>query len=371
MVTPLLRGVALRRTYGTRTVLDLDLVDVRAGEVLAVVGPNGAGKSTLFRILLQLERADSGTLYLDGAEMRADDAAARRRMAGVFQRPILFSGTVRDNIEFGLHARGESGAEARLRAEHAAAALGLVPQLDASVHSLSGGEAQRTALARALVTRPDVLLLDEPMANLDVSVRRQFRQDIEGVARQHAKGIILITHDPADAFGVADRILVLQDGRCVQEGMPDEVLLRPRSPFVAELTGAELLLHGTVEQVDANLVALRLHGDTLLWVTWSAATAAVLGAGAVVAYRPEDVMVSAADTALELSARNRIEVTVDALVPAGPLVRARLRVAPGTTLSALLTRQSADALRLAPGVRAIAHMKATALHAWQRDVHTA
>ena len=370
VVTPLLRAESVRRSYAGRAVLDLDLLELDPGEVLAVVGPNGAGKSTLFRILLQLEQPDSGTVFLNGARLSSRDVAARRRMCGIFQRPTLFSGSVRDNLLFGLRARGVARADAAARIASAAEALGLDGLLNASVFSLSGGEAQRVALARALVTEPDVLLLDEPMGNLDVAARRTLRLDIERVARQHARGIIIITHDPADAFGLADRVLVLQEGRRIQSGTPEEVLLRPGSPFVAEMTGAELLLHGHVERVDAQLVAVRVSAETLLWATWASPDAPTTGAAAVVAYRPEDVVVSARGAASELSATNRVDVEVDAVVGAGSVVRVRLRHDEIGALSALLTRRSVDALGLAPGALATAHMKATALHAWRREAHS-
>src|SRR5690606_397599 len=141
------------------------------------------------------------------------------------------------------------GMNARERAARAADALGwldLERFADASVHQLSGGEAQRVALARALVLEPAVLLLDEPTSNLDVAVRRRFRRDFERTARARAGAVVLITHDATEAFGLADRVAVLQDGRILQEGTPDEIVLRPASPFAAELTGAELLLHGVV-----------------------------------------------------------------------------------------------------------------------------
>jgi molybdopterin-binding protein len=366
-VVTLLRAESLRRSHGERVVLDLDVLELHAGEVLAIIGPNGAGKSTLFRVLLQLERADSGAVFIEGVQVTARDERARRRMAGVFQRAVLFTGTVRDNITFGLRARGEAKDEAARRITSAAAALGLTPYLDYSVHRLSGGEAQRVALARALVTQPDVLLLDEPTANLDQSARRTLRHDIERVARQHARGIILITHDPADAFGFADHVLVMQEGRAVQYGTPDDILLQPRSPFVAEFAGAELLLHGHVERHDAGLVAVRLDGEDVLWAAWASSGTPAHGTAVVVAYRPEDVVVGTRGAVTELSAVNHIDVTVDALVPAGSVVRARLRYGAGGALNAVLTRRSVEALGLAPGASATAHMKATALHAWQRD----
>jgi ABC-type Fe3+/spermidine/putrescine transport system ATPase subunit len=330
-----------------------------------VVGPNGAGKSTLFRLLLLLESPDGGVVHVAGAAATPSDRHARRRLAGVFQRPMLFSGVVRQNVDFGLRARGLDRSVRRERVDAALDWLDLSSLADTGVHTLSGGEAQRVALARALVTEPDVLLLDEPTANLDVSVRRRFRADVERVARQRARGIVLVTHDATEAFGLADRIVVLQDGRVVQTGAPDDILLRPGSPFVAELTGAELLLHGTVEAVDRDLVAVRIGPASLLWATRPASDLA-RGAGAVVAYRPEDVTLFAHGSAPETSAINRLDGRIESMVPAGSLIRARLDV-DGTLVSALLTRRSVEALGLVAGGHVSAHIKAAALHAWRRE----
>jgi len=363
VVTPLLRAEALRRRYGEREVLAVDELELRAGELLAIVGPNGAGKSTLFRILLLVERPDAGRVLVDGAAASIGDDGARRRIVGVFQRPILFSGSVRDNIAFTLRARGVRGSDMEPRVARALAWLELERLADAPVHTLSGGEAQRVALARALVAEPDVLLLDEPTANLDVTLRRRFRHDLERVARSHARGTILITHDAGEAFGLADRIVVLHDGRVAQSGTPEEIVLHPATPFVAELTGAELVLHGVVQRIEDGIAHVQTTGG-MLWATSPGELRA--GDTAVVAYRPEDVVLTPSRSGAESSAVNRLDVSVDALVPAGGLVRVRLRLRDGTVLAALITRHSADALALQPGATACAHIKAAALHAWRR-----
>jgi molybdopterin-binding protein len=361
-----LRADGLVRRHAGRTVLDVAELTVGAGEVLAIVGPNGAGKSTLFRILLRLERPDAGTVRLSSdAELPRGD---RSRLSGVFQRPLLFSGTVRSNIEFGLRARGLSRDEVRRRTDAALDALGLAVFAGQPTHTLSGGEAQRVALARAMVTEPDVLLLDEPTAGLDASIRRRFRSDIERVARHHARAIVLITHDVADAFGLADRIMVLQQGRIVQTGTPEDLLLRPATPFVAELTGAELLLQGTVESRSGQLASVRVTPEIVL-------RAAALdedvraGAAVAVAYRPEDVTVSIVPESAGTSALNRVSCSVESLVSNGSFVHVRLRCG-ALALTAVVTRDSVEALALRPGAPATAHIKATALHAWRRDRHT-
>lgn len=257
---PILRAERLRRSYGGRRVVDIDALDVRRGEVLAVLGPNGAGKSTLFRLLLLLERPDRGRILLDGDPVGTSDGWARRRLAGVFQRPHLFTGKVSDNLRFGLRAAGVPREEWPARVARAAEELDLGELVEGRVTRLSGGEAQRVALARALALEPDVLFLDEPTANLDATIRRRFRDELGAVMRRRAGSVVLITHDAADAFDLADRVAVMEDGRIVQTGTPEDLTTDPATPFVAAFTGAELLLGGVVEGVGEGTVEVRKIG---------------------------------------------------------------------------------------------------------------
>jgi molybdopterin-binding protein len=360
---PLLRAERLRRRYGPRLVVDVELLEVRPGEVLGVLGPNGAGKSTLFRLLMLLERADEGRILLDGRQVRPGDTSAMRRMAGVFQRPFLFDGTVEENVSFGLRARGVARSERTDRVREALSWVGLETMKTRSVRGLSGGEAQRVALARALVLAPDLLVLDEPTANLDTTVRRRFREDLERLARTHARAAILITHDPTDAFSLADRIVVMQDGVVVQQGPPEALVLDPATPFIATFTGAELLLDGVVCGFDEGLPLIELTAGVVIMV--SPATdrePLVTGQRVHVAYRPEDVVLAPAGEAAITSALNRFTLHVDTLTPAGGLVRARL--GGQLQITALITRRSAEALGLEAGEPVIAQLKAAALRAY-------
>ncbi len=350
----------LRRRLAGRDVVDGVDLDVSVGETVVVLGPNGAGKSTLFRMLLLLERPDSGHVEIDGRPARPGDTAAARSLAAVFQRPILFSGSVRANVEYGLRARGVP-ADERLRRAHAALEeVGLADRADGDAAALSGGEAQRVALARALVVEPKVLLLDEPTSNLDIAVRRRFRADLERLSRRHAHSVLLITHDPAEAFGLADRVAVMEGGRIVQEGTPDAVVADPATPFVAEMTGAELVLDGRVVSAgDDGLVEVELPAGARILAVPADPLAA--GDAAHVAYRPEDVVLATPD-ADSTSARNRLVLTVAATSPAGGLVRVRL-TGPAA-LVALVTRGSAEALGIRPGATVEARTKAAALRAY-------
>ncbi len=358
--SPVLSAEGLQRRYGGRLVLDVDRIDVRRSEVLAVLGPNGAGKSTLFRLLLLLERPDAGRIHFEGRAVSPGDRAAMRRMAGVFQRPMLFAGSVESNVALGLRARGVPRRERARRVAEALAWVGLERLAHVPVGTLSGGEAQRVALARALVVEPDVLLLDEPTANLDVTVRRRFREDLERLVRQRAGAVVLITHDPAEAFAIADRVAVIQEGRIVQVGTPTDVVMDPATPFVAAFTGAELLLDARVTGYADELLTVQLPGGVQLHAVAAPGHGFRPGAPVHVAYRPEDIVLSTGEA--ETSARNRLSLRVASLVPAGSLIRVRLEG--GVELAALVTRESAERLGLAPGRPVIAHLKATALRAY-------
>lgn len=328
MSTALLAGHGLRQSYSGKTVVDVAELSVQPGEVLAVLGANGAGKSTLFRLLLGLEKPEAGTVLRSG------------RTAGVFQRPYLFEGTVADNIAYGL--KGVATEERRTRVNQLAEMFGLSGLLKTRVHQLSGGEVQRVALARALVLHPDVLLLDEPTANLDAPLKRQFREDLVRSVRVHTRSALIITHDSADAFGLADRIAVMEKGRIVQLGTPDEVLADPRTPFVAAFTGAELLLNGVITDVAEDLVHVALNDGGGVWAalpqgrSWHAQR----GARVHVAYRPEDVVISSIESNAELSARNHFRLRVASLTGSAGLLRLRLDGQP--PLAAVLTRTSCE-----------------------------
>lgn len=355
-VTPILEARGLVRSYGGRRVVDVEALDIRPDEVVAVLGPNGAGKTTLFRILLGLEAPDSGELRLHGEPLRPGDARARRRLVGVFQRAHLFSGTVAENLRFGLRATGVPREEWAARIERIVSELGIRPLKEANVARLSGGEAQRVALARALVLEPDVLLLDEPTANLDVTVRRRFREELGTVMRERARSVVLITHDASDAFDLADRVAVMEGGRIVQVGTPEELTTEPATAFVAAFTGAELLLNGVVERVDDGTLDVTTGATTL--VARCPEGRLSPGDRVHVRYRPEDVVLAPVE-APDTSARNCLHMTVRSVTPVGGLIRIRLDGP--LTLAALVTRTSAERLQLRPGAPISALLKTTAL----------
>nr|WP_204332339.1 ABC transporter ATP-binding protein [Geodermatophilus sabuli] len=225
--------------------VDLEVAD---GEVLAVLGPNGAGKSTLLRVLAGLLPPDGGRVVVDGAEVW-DDVAAEvrvpahaRHLGMVFQDHLLFPHlSVTENVAFGLRTRGVRRADARAAAGEWLERVGIAELGDRRPGRLSGGQAQRAALARALVGDPALLLLDEPLSALDARTRLTVRAELRHHLAGYAGSTVLVTHDPVDAMALADRVVVVEDGRVVQAGTPADVSRHPRTDYVARLVGLALL----------------------------------------------------------------------------------------------------------------------------------
>ena len=225
--------------------LDVELA-VAAGELVAVLGPNGAGKTLLLRALAGLVPLRGGRVTLDDVVLedpaqRIRVASERRPIGLVFQDYLLFPHlTVLENVAFGLRARGMARAAAVAEARRWLDRVGLPAEADRRPASLSGGQAQRVALARVLATNPALLLLDEPMAALDASTRVELRRDL----RRHLESFhgvrVLVTHDPLEAMAMADRLVILESGRVLQSGTPSEVTQHPRSRYVADLVGVNL-----------------------------------------------------------------------------------------------------------------------------------
>ncbi|WP_224274470.1 sulfate/molybdate ABC transporter ATP-binding protein [Nocardioides lacusdianchii] len=295
-------------------------VSAAAGEVLVVIGPNGAGKSTLLRAIAGLE---PGRVRV-GDEDWTDRAVPRRRVGYVFQDQSLFPHlSALDNVAFGPRARGLGRREADATARAWLERFGIADLAGRRPRELSGGQAQRVAIARALATDPDVLLLDEPFTGLDVSAQMALRNELGKHLRDFTGVTLLVTHDAIDAVTLADRVLVLDEGRVAQVGPPAEVAAEPRTPHVARLVGL-------------NLVP---DGDELI------------------AFTPDAVTVSLTEP--EGSSRLRWRGPVATLAPHGDAVRLLVHASPD--LLADLTPAAAAELGLAPGRDVWLSAKATAV----------
>ena len=358
MSSDILLAEEIEVRYRERLTLSVERIALREGEILGVLGPNGAGKSTLMRVMALLQLPTSGRVWYRNRSGSRAAEALRRASAAVFQRPHLWTGTVAYNVSLGLKFQRGPTAEVRPRVQRIAALLGIEALLEESVATLSGGEAQRTALARALVAEPEVLFLDEPTANLDAEVKTALRQDIERLARTRAGSTLLVTHDQHEAFSLADRIVVLEEGRLVQLGSPADLYENPASLYVAGLTGAEFAVRGRVTGIDEGLITVDVEGMPITAV----------GAGArddpvKIAYRPEDLVLGdPSEDELRDSARNSFFSTVSEVRVLGGLVRVRLEGPPA--MVALVSQPAAEKIGLNPGSRVSVRIKATALHAF-------
>lgn len=330
-------------------------VDASPGEVVALLGPNGAGKSTLLRVAAGLLRLDAGSIVLDGQTL--DDPAAgvfvdarHRRIGVVFQDHRLFPHLrVVDNVAFGLRARGAAREPARTQAVLWLRRLQLGDLAERRPRELSGGQAQRVALARALASDPAALLLDEPLAALDV----QTRADVQGELREHlgsfAGPTLLVTHDPIEALLLADRIVVLEDGRIVQDGSAAEITSRPLTPYVARLVGVNLY----AGLAAGHQVALDGGG--------SLAIADPASGRVLVAVRPSSITVHAAQP-FASSARNVWSGRIVSLAPLGDRVRVTVQSAQTSTVD--VTAAAVAELGLVPGREVWLSAKASDISAY-------
>ncbi|WP_292519040.1 ABC transporter ATP-binding protein [Methanoculleus sp.] len=331
--------------------VDLTVAD---GEYFIVLGPTGAGKTILLETIAGIYAPDTGTITLDGRDITRTDPKDRG-IGMVYQDYMLFPHlTVAANIGFGLLQRGVDPARIREAVREAADLLGIGHLLDRTPGTLSGGEQQRAAIARALVLRPRVLLLDEPLSALDAVTRDRLRKELRAVHRATNTTVVHITHHFEDIFALADRVAVMQDGKVVQTGTPDEVFRKPATEFVAAFTGMENVYCG-VSRVKDGEAAIDLGGIVIRTVT-------DIEGEVCVGIRPEEVIVSREP--FESSAVNAFSGTVTEVRQNG--IFSRVVVDAGLPFVAVLTRQSIARLDLAEGGPASVTFKASAVHVFVR-----
>jgi molybdate transport system ATP-binding protein len=325
------------------------------GEVVALLGPNGAGKTTALRALAGLVPLDDGHVDLDGR--RLDRVAPEdRRIGVVFQDYLLFPHlSAVDNVAFGPRCRGVPKAQARQQAREWLRRVGLADHAGKKPRRLSGGQAQRVALARALATEPRLLLLDEPLAALDARTRLETRADLRGRLRDHRGATVLVTHDPLDAMMLADRLIIVEDGRVVQTGDAAAITSRPRTDYVARLVGLNLY-RGTAE------------GHTVRVTADFALTTASEQRGAVfVAFPPSAVALYARRP--DGSPRNTWEARIEAVAQQGD--RLRIELSGPVAAAADVTPAAAVELGLTTGRRVWATVKAHEALSYPADSHPA
>ena len=276
------------RHFGGRAALaDLDLT-VTGGEFVALLGPSGCGKSTALNCVAGLLPLTGGSIWLD--DRRIDTVPPERRGFGmVFQNYALFPHlTVRNNVAFGLKMRRAPRAEVRRRVDEALRLVQLTELADRHPGQLSGGQQQRVAIARAIVLEPPLVLMDEPLSNLDAKLRLEMRTEIRRLHQDLHLTTVYVTHDQEEALSLADRLVLLRDGRVQQIGTPEEVYTRPANAFVAGFMGYRNLLALTVQGPDGTV------GGEGLTLVGKPREALATGTSVIVAVRPEDFRVAGA-----------------------------------------------------------------------------
>jgi len=414
----ILEGSDLQVRRGGRLLLDVPSLSLAAGEVLSVIGPNGAGKTTLLQALSGLLRLDRGVISFWGKRVGTDISPLeyRRHLAMVFQEALLFDATVAANVAAGLRLRKVDKGEIKKIVAAGLEQFGIGHLQDRSAKTLSGGEAQRTSLARAFAVKPQILFLDEPFAALDPPTRESLLADLGRVLREGGTTAVMATHDQGEALRLSDRIAVMQEGRIVQIGTPAAVMNHPVNEFVAAFVGVETILAGRVvkyERGTATIAITNGNGGATgmpvgvagapvtsgrFWPPTSQAElpggqkdyapsirtgagerkneddnapAFIAAAGEVregeevfCCLRPEHVTITPGHHPLRSSARNTFPMVIDRIVPAGPLYRVQARGA--FTVTAYITVQSLEELDLREGATVTASFKATAVHLLRR-----
>jgi tungstate transport system ATP-binding protein len=350
-----LRDVKVRR--GGVEVLDVPSLHLRERELVSLIGPNGSGKSTLLLTMMGLLERAAGDVLYRGAAVGSGRAMIehRRKMALVLQEPCLFDVTVYENVASGLRIRGLARDEVRRRTTSYLDRFRLAGMAHRSARKLSGGEARRVNLARALVAEPEVLLLDEPFTGLDAPARRSIVDDLERTVRDAGTAAILVTHDQSEALRLSDRIVVMNGGRVVQSGTPSVVMNEPANAFVASWVGMESILEGVICRSTGSAIVVSVGGREI-----EAMGDGSRGDHVYCCIRPESVLLHVVNPSSTTSARNVFPARIVSATAAGPFLALRLDC--GFSLVAHVSRASFAALDLARREEVFASIKATAIH---------
>jgi tungstate transport system ATP-binding protein len=345
--------------YGSKQILDIPSVQVLPNRVTAIIGPNGSGKTTLSLCLALLLKPTTGRILYKGHVVPngASMMEMRRNFAVVFQEPLLLNMTVWDNVTLGMKLRGFKRQEIEERAHRWLERFGIDSLASRNARTLSGGEAQRASLSRAFVLQPEVLFLDEPFAALDVPTRQSLFGDMMNILQETRCTTVMVTHDRNEAQTLANRIIMLLNGKIAQEGTPKEIFTSPANEEIAKFVGMENIIEGAVIDNKDCLATISVASQIIEGVSSCPA-----GGTVNILIRPEDVTLSL--TISSSSARNVFSGKIMALYPMTPLIRVNLDC--GFLLIALITMKSADEMQLEIGKTVYASFKAAAIHVMSR-----
>jgi ABC-type Fe3+/spermidine/putrescine transport system ATPase subunit len=357
-VSALLEARGVRRRRGPKFVLDVEELSIEHGEILSILGPSGSGKSTLLEVVGLVEQPDEGVVLFEGTEVSPRSRAHRLRITTLLQSVPLFSGTVAHNVEYPLRLRGLSATDRLRRVDEVLKLVDMEGSADRPVAQLSGGEAQRVGLARAIASRPNLLLLDEPLAHSDEPLRERLALTLKRIAKDWGFSIVWVTHDRSEALRIADRVAAMSHGRVLQIDSPMSLITRPVDAQVAAIVGTENVWEGEVIGQTSGLATVRVSQQEL-----DVQSPFLEGSKVFLLLRPEDVTVTREEPA-GIAPRNRFRATLADAVQGVGTVKLFLKGPFG--LVALLTRRSFEELDLKVGQSLWCSFKATACHALLR-----
>jgi tungstate transport system ATP-binding protein len=341
--------------------LNVPSLSIQQGEILSLIGSNGAGKTTLLQALCYLIKPFRGEISFRGERVNSSHSAFayRRKLAMVFQEPLLFDTTVFENVASGLRIRGTTKEDIPLIVMQQLDRFGIGHLSHRSARKISGGEAQRTSLARAFALQPEILFLDEPFASLDPPTRESLVQDLESILRQTKTTTLFATHDRQEALRLSDRIAVMNNGKILQMGLPEEVMCHPVDEFVASFVGVETILTGNVIRKDGGTFVASVLGKEI-----EAVGEVRLGEEVILCIRPENVTLIPHAVRGTTSARNVLPGMIDRVISLGLYEKVQLNC--GFPIVAYVTHQSLENLSLKEGKPVLASFKATAIHVIRR-----
>lgn len=341
------------KNYGKLEVLKNINLQIEKGTSTALVGPTGSGKTVMLRLIDLLEKPSSGTVYFEGANANESNNTrleVRRQIGMVFQKPLAFKASVYDNIAYGLKIRGrKENMDGRIK--ELLEMIGLPGYENRNALKLSGGETQRLALARAMITEPRLLLLDEPTANLDPISKKKLEELILKINRESETTIIMTTHDLLQGQRLAENMVILYNGQILQSGTPDQIFRKPKNRFVADFVGIQNLMSGIIEDSSNGLAAIKTDSITVFAVTEKEGKVHFT-------IRPDEITISRGK--VQTSARNTIQGKVDEIIDTESLIK--LTVNTGELFTIFITRESLNELNISIGTSIWLYFKASAVH---------
>ena len=353
---PLLVIENVFKEYEGKNVLEDINLHLKRGTSLGIIGPTGCGKTTLLRIIDLIEKPSSGKIYFDGVDVSKtpkDELKHRRKIGMVFQKPVVFKGTVLENIQYGLKVRNREKESYNDKIIGLLKSLGLEGYEDRNASTLSGGETQRIALARALIIEPEILLLDEPTANLDPLSTDKIEAMIEDIRKKKETTIVMATHNLIQGQRLCDEIAIINK-RIFQIGKPEEIFRQPKNSFVADFVGMKNVIKGKATKINHTLTSINI-GEINVYASSN------LEETVYMSIRPEDITVS--KMKVKSSALNDLKGIVKGIVDDGTIIT--LKVDIGEIFTVYMTRKSFNDLEISIGSHVWLQFKATAVHVFK------